>query len=159
MDDAIASIASGNDQVALTLVPQFASRPSVFVGLLTRMVQSGRADLIRFVVEAVQGEPALATCRYSGKTLLHFASGAGCLDVVTLLLELGTDPNLMERGGHTALYCLANECGTGAGPELVRVLVEAGADVNACGGVTRATPLHMAARRGHLEIARGYCTQ
>lgn len=154
LDEAIASIAAGNDPAALTLVPQFAPRPSVFVGLLTRMVQSGRPDLIRFVIKAVQSEPTLGTRRFSGKTLLHFASGAGCLEVVTLLLELGTDPNLKERGGHTALYCLANECGSGAGPELVRVLVQAGADVNACGGVTRATPLHMAARRGHLEIAR-----
>src|SRR2546430_9826519 len=39
-------------------------------------------------------------------------------------------------------------------PEVVRVLARAGADVNACGGVTRATALHMAARRGHVEIAR-----
>src|SRR5450755_1120264 len=36
----------------------------------------------------------------------------------------------------------------------VRALVRAGADVNACGGVTRATALHMAARRGYVEIAR-----
>jgi ankyrin repeat protein len=36
---------------------------------------------------------------------------------------------------------------------VVRALVEAGADVNACGGVTHATPLHAAARRGHVEIA------
>src|SRR2546430_14807358 len=39
-------------------------------------------------------------------------------------------------------------------PEVVRALVRAGADVNACCGVTRATALHMAARRGHVEIAR-----
>jgi len=37
---------------------------------------------------------------------------------------------------------------------VVRTLVQAGADVNACGGVTRTTALHMAARRGHVEIAR-----
>jgi len=36
----------------------------------------------------------------------------------------------------------------------VRALVRAGADVNACCGVTRATALHMAARRGHVEITR-----
>src|SRR2546429_8754294 len=52
------------------------------------------------------------------------------------------------------LYCVANECASETGPEVVRALVRAGADVNACGGVTRATALHMAARRGHVEIAR-----
>ena len=36
----------------------------------------------------------------------------------------------------------------------MRALVRAGADVSACGGVTRATALHMAARWGYLEIAR-----
>lgn len=38
--------------------------------------------------------------------------------------------------------------GSGAGRR------QAGADVNSCGGVTRATPLNMAARRGHVEMAR-----
>ena len=33
-----------------------------------------------------------------------------------------------------------------------RELVRAGAEVNACGGVTRATPLHVAARRGYVRI-------
>jgi ankyrin repeat protein len=49
---------------------------------------------------------------------------------------------------------VANECASEVGPKTVRALMDAGADVNACGGVTRATPLHMAARRGHVEIAR-----
>jgi ankyrin repeat protein len=38
-------------------------------------------------------------------------------------------------------------------PLWARALVQAGADVNACGGITRAT-LRMAARRGHVEVAR-----
>jgi ankyrin repeat protein len=49
---------------------------------------------------------------------------------------------------------VANECASETGPKIVLALVRAGADVNACGGVTRATSLHMAARRGHVEIAR-----
>ena len=153
LDDAIGAIAAGHDHEALALAPRFAPRPSVYVGLLARMVQSGRARLIRFVVDAVESEPSLAARRFSGRTLLHFASGAGCFEVVALSLRLGTDPNLQDRGGHAPLYCVANECAAGTGPELVRALVRAGADVNACGGVTRATALHMAARRGFVGIA------
>ena len=153
LDDAVTAIALGHDQDALTLAPQFAPRPSVFVGLLARMVQSGNAGLIRFVIDTLESAPSLTECRFSGRTLLHFAAGAGCLEVVELLLRLGTDPNLQDRGGHTPLYYVANECTSEIGPELVRALVRAGADVNACGGVTRATALHMAARRGHLAIA------
>jgi hemoglobin len=153
LDDVIGTIATGQDQQALALAPRFASRPSVFIGLLARMVQSGRAALIRFVIDAVERQPSLAPRRFSGSTLLHFAAGAGCYEVVALLLRLGVDPNTPDRGGHTPLYSVANECASPTGPEVLRALVRAGADVNACGGVTRATPLHMAARRGYVAIA------
>jgi hemoglobin len=93
LDDAIGAIAVGHDHEALALATQFAPRPSVFVGLLARMVQSGRIGLIRFVIDAVESEPSLAVRRFSGATLLHFACGAGCFEVVALLLRLGTDPN------------------------------------------------------------------
>ena len=154
LEDAISAIAAGRDHEALAVAPRFASRPSVFVGLLTRMMLSGRAELISFVINAVEHESSLATRRFAGKTLLHFASGAGCLEVVAALLRLGAPPNIQDSGGHTPLYCVANECATEAGPNIVRALVQAGADVNACAGVMQTTPLHMAARQGHLEIAR-----
>jgi hemoglobin len=153
LDEAIGAIAVGHDHEAVALAAQFASRPSIFVGLLARMVQSGRGELVRFVVDAVKSEPSLAVVRFSGRTLLHFASGAGCFEVVVLLLQLGTDPNIQDHGGHTPLYCTANECGSEIGRQLVWALVQAGADVNACGGATRATALHMAARRGYAGIA------
>jgi ankyrin repeat protein len=70
-----------------------------------------------------------------------------------LLLRLGMDPNICDTGGHTPLYSVANECASKAVPEVVRMLVRAGADVNASGGITGAAPLHMAARRGFVEIA------
>jgi hypothetical protein len=154
LDRVIAAISEGRDDEALGLAPSFTSRASVFVGILARMVQSGRARLIRFVIDAAERDPSLATRRFAGTTLLHFAAGAGCLEVTALLLRLGVDPNIQGRGGHAPLYCVANECATETGPAVVRALVEAGADVDACGGVTRATALHMAARRGHVEIAR-----
>ncbi len=118
------------------------------------MVRSGHAELIGFVVQALEREPSLISGRFAGRTLLHFASGAGCVEVVTLLLRLGADPNVQDSGGHPPLYHVANECGSQQGPELVHTLIGAGAEVNASGGVTRATALHMAARRGYVEIAR-----
>jgi ankyrin repeat protein len=154
LDSVIEAIVEGRDDEALAFAPRFASRPSVFVGLLARMVQTGRARLVRFVIDAVERDPSLATWNFAGNTLLHFAAGAGCLETVALLLRLGVDPNIQGRGDHTPLYCLANQFGSATGPEIVRALVRAGADVNAAGGVTRATALHMAARRGLVEIAR-----
>lgn len=154
LDDAIAAIVCGRCREATTLAARFASRRSVFVGLLARMMQSGRTELVRFAADAVESDPALGSRSYGGRMLLHYAAGAGCREVLALLLRRGTDPDLHDAGGHTPLYRAANECGWDAGPEIVRVLVRAGADVNACSGVTRATPLHMAARRGFAQIAQ-----
>jgi truncated hemoglobin YjbI len=154
LDDVVAAIAGGRDGEAIILAPRFASRPTVFVGLLARMIGSGRPELIRFVIDALEREPSLAARRFAGRTLLHSACAAGCLEAAAALLRLGAAADVQDGGGHTPLYSVANECASEAGPQVVRALVGAGADVNACGGVTRATPLHMAARRGHLEIAR-----
>jgi truncated hemoglobin YjbI len=154
LDSVIAAIVEGRDDETLALAPRFACRPSVFVGLLARMVRSCHPSLIHFVINAAECDRSLVTQRFAGTTLLHFAAGAGCLEVVAFLLRLGVDPNVRDRGEHTPLYSVANECGSDSGPEVVRALVQAGADVNACAGVMRITALHMAARRGHVEIAR-----
>ena len=154
LDGAVAAIVAGRDAEAMALTASFLPRPAVFTGLLARIIGSGSTGLVAFVVEAVEGNPFLSTCRSGERTLLHYASGAGCVEVVSSLLRLGTDPGIQDSGGHTPLYCVANQCASETGPEVVRALVRAGADPNACGGVTRATALHMAARRGHVEIAR-----
>lgn len=154
LDETIAAISAGNDKQAIELAPPFGTRPAVFIGLLARMMQSGRPALIQFAIEAVESNSSLKKHSFSGRTLLHFAGGAGCVEMVTLLLRQGADPNVQDRGGHPPLYRVANECVSETGPAIVKALVRAGADVNASGGVTRATPLHMAARRGFIEIAR-----
>jgi hemoglobin len=154
LDRVIAATVAGRDDEVLALAPRFVSRPSVFVGLLARMMQSRRPRLIQFVMDAATHDSSFVTRRFAGGTLLHFAAGAGCLEVVALLLRLGADPDIQGRGSHNPLYCVANECASETGPDIVRALVRAGANVNAHSGVTRATALHMAARRGHIEIAR-----
>src|SRR6185436_9684598 len=96
---------------------------------------------------------ALARERYAGRTLLHEASAQGSLAMVELLLRLGADANAMDRGGHSPLYCLANEYRASEGGGVVRALVHGGANVNANDGVKHCTALHMAARRGNVEVA------
>jgi truncated hemoglobin YjbI len=120
-----------------------------FTGLLVLMIGRGEVSCAE---EQVRADPTLITARYGGRTLLHAAAAAGALSTVNLLLELGTDPNVLDAGGHAPLYSAGNECAQGGG-DVVRSLVSAGAVVHACGGVQRCTALHMAARRGNVEIA------
>ncbi len=142
MDAAVASVRRGE------IPPPVANR-SVSVGLLALMIRGRNHALLAHVREQLIADPSLVNERYGGRTLLQEAVATGNLALVELLLDLGADLN---AGTHPALYSLANECPTGGGP-LVLTLVSRGADVNAAKNVKRCTPLHMAARRGNLEIA------
>ena len=73
--------------------------------------------------------------------------------MVELLLRLSADPNVKTAGGHTPLYCVANQCHVPGGGSIVRALVRAGARVDARSDSKRCTALHMAARRGNTDVA------
>jgi hemoglobin len=156
LDEIVAAVRSGDADRALALAEAAASPArdfAVSAGLLGLMLGSGHSTLLEYVREKLTREPALARERYAGRTLLHDASAQANLRMVELLLRLGADPN--TEGGHGPLYCLANECGVSGGGRVVRALVQGGADVNAHDGVKRCTALHMAARRGNVEVAAG----
>jgi hemoglobin len=148
LDEAVAAIRRGDADRAIALGRHCASPP----GILALMIGSGHGALLDYVQETLTRDPALVHTRYAGRTLLHTASGAGSLATVESLLRLGADPNATDGGGHTPLYCAGNECKSGGG-EVVRALVRGGANVNANGGVKRCTALHVAARRGNVEVA------
>lgn len=108
----------------------------------------GDVDSLRAALDA---EPNAVT-RYSsnGWTLLHLAGFFGHGDAVRLLLERGAGPNAVSVNTmrNTPLHAgLAGPLGIDG----ARLLVEAGADVNARqhGGYT---PLHSAAQRGALDL-------
>jgi ankyrin repeat protein len=73
--------------------------------------------------------------------------------MLSMLLHLGAKPDITDAGGHTPLYCLANECKPRGGGDVVRALVQASANVDARDLVKHCTALHMAARRGNVEVA------
>jgi truncated hemoglobin YjbI len=156
LDEVVAEISSGHSKRAIAMAEGPALKAcgrSVLAGLLARMIRSGHCELLDYVRAKLTGDPALAQERYAGRTLLHEAAAAGNPAMVELLLSFGIDPNVPDGGGHTPLYSVGNECAAEGAGSVVRALVKAGADVNAGDGVKRYTALHMAARRGHVEIA------
>jgi ankyrin repeat protein len=118
------------------------------------MIGSGHSALLDYAQEKLTQVPALIQERYAGRTLLHVSAGAGNLSIVELLLRLGADPNAPDGGGHTPLYSVGNECRISDGGKVVHALVRAGAKVDASDGVKHCTALHMAARRGSVDVAK-----
>lgn len=153
LDRLVESLVAGRDEEAIALADQHTHRRSVTVGILARMMETGREPLVGFVLNSLERDKSLAHSRFNGRFLLHFAAGSGCLPVLLALLANGVDANILDQGGHAPLYRAANECGGEVGPQIVDELVRAGALVDHGGGVTRSTALHAAARRGHLAIA------
>jgi len=151
LDEAVAAIHAGEAERAIALTGNCS--PVVHCGIFALMIRSGRDALLAYVRQQLTRDPARIheRIRY-GRTLLQESAAAGNLPMTDFLLTLHADPNARDNNGHTPLYSVANECAVGGG-EVVRALVRAGADVNACDGAKRCTPLHMAARRGNVEIA------
>jgi cytohesin len=90
------------------------------------------------------------------QTAAHEAARAGypqSAEVLGLVLDKGADPNARDGQNRTPLHVLLEGFGTAA---LVRLLLKNGADVDARDGdgKTGATPLHVAALRGHEEAVR-----
>ncbi len=155
LDEVVAAIRAGAAvrAIRLTFEAEAAGvEGSPLLGLFALMLRSGNAAMAEFVRQRVADDLGLVQERHAGRTLLHEAAAAGDAVTIEFLLGHGADPNALDGGDHPPLYSLANECQSGGG-RAVRVLVEAGADVNSHSGVQRCTPLHMAARRDNPDIA------
>jgi truncated hemoglobin YjbI len=160
LDEAVAAVRSGDADRAAALAEGpvlracFGRDRAALPSLLAVMLGSEHWALLGYAHRRIIDEPQLVHEPYvGGRTLLHAAAGAGSLVTVELLLRLGADPNATDAGAHGPLYCLANERRSGGG-DVVHALVRAGANVHASGGVQRCTALHMAARRGNVDVAR-----
>jgi truncated hemoglobin YjbI len=152
LDEAVAAVRSGDADRAIALA-ETCDR-NILTGLLALMIGSGHSALLDYAQEKLTQVPALIQERYAGRTLLHVSAGAGNLSIVELLLRLGADPNAPDGGGHTPLYSVGNECRISDGGKVVHALVRAGAKVDASDGVKHCTALHMAARRGSVDVAK-----
>ena len=89
-------------------------------------------------------------------TVLHSASYYGNLQMVQVLLRFKADVNARDRDDWTPLYYLSNSAyfSQQSHANVARVLLEHGADVNACSN-RRVTPLHLAVRsRRKIDLVR-----
>ena len=68
--------------------------------------------------------------------------------VIEAMLDLGADPNELNKDGYTPLFWLAKQDYGGADNDLIELLVKSGADVNFRYRDLKITPLHVAAGHG-----------
>lgn len=161
IEEVVAAVRRGDAGRALALVEGpdlrvlFGRDRAALASLLVLMIDSGNEALLDHVLRRLRDDPVLVRATYfSGRTLLHGAAAAGCLPVVALLLDLEAAVDAADGAGRTPLFCVANECRGESGSAVARVLLQHGASTDARDRVKRATPLHAAARRGSVAVAR-----
>ncbi|MGD1091907.1 MAG: ankyrin repeat domain-containing protein [Bryobacteraceae bacterium] len=133
---------------------RFARSPAVHASVLSLAARSNSPSLRQFVFDQLARNPSLLHERYKGwRTLLHDASGAGDISLVEQLLDMGAGKTAGDDRAPSPLYCVGNECNAPGATQIVRALLQRGAAlVNATHGAKRCTALHMAARRGNVEV-------
>jgi len=83
-------------------------------------------------------------------SLLMMASLRGNLDIVKLLIQYKANVNYRDKWGTSALFNATTLCSS---PEVVKILLENGADVNAS-AIDKITPLSMAVANGNVAIVK-----
>lgn len=94
---------------------------------LVKLDTTDLKDLPPWLLESTI-EKACCDAEFGGRFLLHHA-GTGCIDIVQRLLAAGANPNTAVQG-ITAVFLAA----CSGQPEVIRILVEAGADADATRG-------------------------
>lgn len=113
-------------------------------------IDRGDIDAIRARVLA---EPDCVHARDEfGDTILMSAIDNGDAELVDFLLQHNADPNVEVDDGFTCLMS-AIESAANATSKIVELLLAAGADIHGV-GINGWTPLHLAASRNALNIAR-----
>ena len=91
---------------------------------------------------------------YQGRTALFEAAVEGNADVLQLLLQEGADPNTGDRDDFvTPLYMVAmeNRGGYEKTNEIIKLLVEGGADIDSACTYSNITPLMWLASNGNID--------
>lgn len=139
----------------------------------------GHAEVVKFLIES---QATLDAADTFGRTPLMWAADKGHTDVVRLLVNHGADQKAKTNTGWTALrYALQSgnadvvnllkgqvkiddldndgfsdlhRAASGGQADRVRLLLDAGADVNVRQGTFKGTPLQYAASEGHAEVVK-----
>ena len=144
--DPIHDAAKTGDTAVLTAIIASGVDVNLSNGIATPLylaVDNDRLEAVRLLLD--KGADANLPAKWGFPLMVATGSTP---EILKLLIEYGADPSMVWRGGFTAQHRAA-EKGT---LEHVRLLVEAGADVNAL-TPQRIPPIHLAKLAGHDDVA------
>ncbi len=114
-------------------------------------VGGGHVEVVRLLL-AAGADPSYKACELDSPPLGYVDSWVDDVEIVRLLLEFGAEVNPEGDWRSPLGYAAAEWSELDEPCESVRLLLEAGADPNTRGGPDGETPLHSAARHGHLQV-------
>jgi len=114
---------------------------------LTPLMYAGDESVMKHIIDA----GADIDLRNEFGSALHFCSKFGRYNLVKLLIDSGADPNIRNDTGYTPLH-IAVVCGDF--PDVVDLLISAGAATDTADNVRGMTPLMSAKLMGHQNSAR-----
>jgi ankyrin repeat protein len=166
-DDVFGLTAMLNEHPELANIKNEQGVPAILVAIyydrrdvIALLIQSGATvDLciaaalgdIKRLVKLLEKNPPLDAHSTDGWTALHMASYFGKKDAAKMLIEAGAP--IRARSSNAMNNHPIHAAAAGKRPEIVDLLIAAGADVNAtqAGGFT---PLHAAAQNGDVDMAK-----
>ncbi|KAJ4425830.1 hypothetical protein ANN_27456 [Periplaneta americana] len=144
-----------------------------FVSLIFAAAKRGNVDIVRLLMDKGVDVKACAdvnACTIIGESPIFAAASGGNVDIVSLLVDKGADVNACNYFGESPIFSAARgvnvdiwikaHVNIGISPifaaakevnGFVRLLMDKGADVNACNNVGE-TPIFVAARGGNVDL-------
>jgi ankyrin repeat protein len=121
------------------------------VGALIKAAATGKAPLLKLMLEAPAQRVIIDTRDKAGRTALYAAAWAGNVEAAKLLLERKANVDARDREGRTPLIHLAADKPGKWKPDMIKLLLASGADIEALDN-TRRTALLWAASTGKTEM-------
>lgn len=117
---------------------------------LSNAIMRGNAATIRQYLQGGGDPVRLRTYSNIRESLLHIAAQENKVDILTMLLDAGADPNVVNNVGQTPLFDAVN----GNHLAAVKVLLKRGANPGWADTDEGRRPLHDAVEENYVDIAR-----